>query len=145
MEVTLEANPDDLNADKLKELLSIGVNRLSIGIQSFDDGHLSFLNRLHNSGDALRSVKLSQDIGIENISIDLIYGIRSTDHRIWRTDLEIVASLGVPHISAYCLTIEEETVFGRWKRKGTLHEAEDEFSAQQFELLLVNVLLILYH
>jgi oxygen-independent coproporphyrinogen-3 oxidase len=135
VEITVEANPDDLTEDKLKALKSIGVNRLSIGIQSFDDGQLRYMNRAHNALQAETSVTLAQRIGFDNISIDLIYGIPSPDHRLWRRDLERALSLKIQHISSYCLTIEPSTVFGKRKEKGILKAEDEEYNAQQFELL----------
>ncbi len=134
-EITLEANPEDLNAASLEHLVRLGVNRLSIGIQSFHDEHLKFMNRSHTSAQASKSVKLAQQAGIENISIDLIYGIPSDSHFVWQSDLEKAIALGVPHISAYCLTIEEKTVFGKWQKTGKIAPIDDEFAAEQFEIL----------
>ncbi len=139
VEITLEANPDDLKAEKLQELKSIGINRLSIGVQSFNEQHLKYLNRAHNSTEAANCVKLAQNYGFDNISIDLIYGIPSADHSIWENDLTTAIELGIKHISAYCLTIEEKTTFGNWLKKGKIPPIEDEFSAQQFEMLLISL------
>ncbi|MDF9794762.1 oxygen-independent coproporphyrinogen-3 oxidase [Catalinimonas alkaloidigena] len=135
-EITLEANPDDLNADKLKILKTAGINRLSIGIQSFHEPHLKFLNRAHNANEASNCVQFAQDVGFDNISIDLIYAIPAKDHAIWESDLAKAIALQVQHISSYCLTIEEKTVFGNWLRKGKLKEVEDNYAAEQFEMLL---------
>lgn len=136
LELTLEANPDDLNQAYLKDLVHLGINRLSIGIQSFDPNHLTYLNRAHSALEAERCVKNAQDVGIGNISIDLIYGIPSVDHKIWYKDLECAIHLNVPHISAYCLTIEPNTVFGKWLKTSKIKNVEDEFSGDQFEILL---------
>ncbi|GAA4819816.1 radical SAM family heme chaperone HemW [Algivirga pacifica] len=135
-EITLEANPDDLNASKLQDLAEVGINRLSIGIQSFHDPFLKMMHRAHNAQEADTCVKLAQDAGIENISIDLIYGIPADTHQYWEEDLQKAMALKVPHISSYCLTIEEKTVLGNWTKKGRFKPAEDEFSATQFERLL---------
>ncbi len=134
-EVTLEANPDDLTAVKLHELKSSSVNRLSIGIQSFYEPHLQYMNRAHTAQEAQTCVKKSQDAGFENISIDLIYGIPYQDHTVWKNDLQQATSLNIQHISAYCLTIEPGTAFGNWLRKGKIKPVEEEFSIQQFNLL----------
>ncbi|MCY7350825.1 MAG: radical SAM family heme chaperone HemW [Cytophagaceae bacterium] len=135
-EVTLEANPDDLTNEKLIQFKTLGVNRLSIGIQSFDEANLRHLHRIHTATEGESSVRRAQDVGIENISIDLIYAIGSApDHRIWEHDLAKAISLGVPHISAYCLTIEPQTVFGNWLKRKKIQPIDDEFAAQQFELL----------
>jgi oxygen-independent coproporphyrinogen-3 oxidase len=93
------------------------------------------MNRAHNALQAETSVTLAQRIGFDNISIDLIYGIPSPDHRLWRRDLERALSLKIQHISSYCLTIEPSTVFGKRKEKGILKAEDEEYNAQQFELL----------
>ena len=135
-EITLEANPDDLKADKLKTVRKAGINRLSIGIQSFHEPHLRYLNRAHDSAEAQKCVTLAQDTGFDNISIDLIYAIPAEDHSIWQRDLAQAMALQPQHISSYCLTIEEKTAFGNWLRKGKIQEMSDDFAAEQFELLL---------
>lgn len=134
-EITLEANPDDLNIAKLKSMRNTGINRLSIGIQSFHEPHLQYLNRAHNAQEAIDCVKSAQDTGFNNISIDLIYAIPAPDHAIWAHDLQTALSLHPQHISSYCLTIEEKTVFGNWLRKQKIQEADEEFAAEQFEML----------
>lgn len=148
-EITLEANPDDITKEKLQIFQRFGINRLSIGIQTFDAANLKFLNRIHTSIQAEDSVKLSQDVGIDNITIDLIYAINPLEtlpkkdrknalggHSIWHSDLGKAIELNVPHISAYCLTIEEKTVFGNWQKKNKISPIDDRFSAEQFEMLL---------
>ena len=135
-EITLEANPDDLTPTKLKQLATAGINRLSIGIQSFDSSHLTYLHRIHTAGEAESCVKNAQDLGIEAISIDLIYAIPSENHLLLEKDLEKAASLNVPHLSAYCLTIEPQTVFGKWLKNKKIQPIEDEFAAQQFEIVV---------
>jgi oxygen-independent coproporphyrinogen-3 oxidase len=136
VEVTLEANPDDLNPEKLSEMKSAGVNRLSIGIQSFDETVLKFLNRAHTSTEALNCVKNARKAGIQNISIDLIYSIPGQDEETLQKNLATALSLLPNHISAYSLTVEEKTVFGRWANKGKLQAMEDDQAAQQFELVM---------
>ncbi len=138
-EITLEANPDDLSSSKLEELHQVGINRLSIGIQSFHQAHLQYLHRAHTSTQAKECIKTAQDIGIENISIDLIYAIPAHNHQIWQNDLNEAISLNVPHISSYSLTIEEKTTFGNWLKKGKIHVADEEFAATQFEMLCQNL------
>jgi oxygen-independent coproporphyrinogen III oxidase len=135
-EVTLEANPEDLTTAKLDTFKKLGVNRLSIGIQSFWDEHLRFMNRSHSSSQALKCVELAQKAGFENISIDLIYGVPFRDHSVWQNDLEKAIELNIPHISAYCLTIEEKTAFGQWQKTGKLAPIDDHFAAEQFEMLV---------
>jgi oxygen-independent coproporphyrinogen-3 oxidase len=135
-EVTLEANPDDLTPEKLRLFRQFPINRLSIGIQSFDESHLRYLNRAHNATQAEDCVGLARLAGFENISIDLIYAIPAEDHRIWQSDLERAIQLGVTHISSYCLTIEPQTTFGKWLERGKIKAVEEEFAARQFEILV---------
>ncbi len=113
-EITLEANPDDLVSEKLVAFKKIGINRLSIGIQSFDDAVLKFLNRAHDSRLATSSFQDARDVGFENISIDLMYALPGQDLKDWKKNIDRALSLGPNHISAYSLTIEEKTVFGKW-------------------------------
>ncbi|RDV13089.1 coproporphyrinogen III oxidase family protein [Pontibacter diazotrophicus] len=135
-EITLEANPDDLTPAKLQELHAAGINRLSIGLQSFHGPHLHMMNRAHSATESLQCVKDAQAAGFDNITVDLIYGIPAPDHSIWHRDLETLFSLGVPHVSCYALTIEPDTALGRWSKKGKFKPAEDEYTARQFEILL---------
>ena len=135
-EITLEANPDDLSTAKLAELRAAGINRLSIGLQSFYEPHLRLMNRAHTAEESTMAVRRAQDAGFENISIDLIYGVPAPSHHIWEADLANAFALGVPHVSAYALTIEPGTAFGHRLQKGTFKAAPDEFVATQFEMLL---------
>ena len=136
VEITLEVNPDDLNKYYLKEIKSIGINRLSIGIQSFNNEVLKFLNRRHNAGQAINSVNLAKSSGFNNISIDLIYGIPNMDIYEWEKTLEKAIKLNIEHISAYHLTIEKNTVFGKMKKQGKLKEVNEELSWEQFNMLI---------
>ena len=136
VEVTLEANPDDLNSQKLNEMKAAGVNRLSIGIQSFDETVLKFLNRAHTATEALGCVDAAHKVGIQNISIDLIYSIPGQNEETLKRNLATALTLQPNHISAYSLTLEEKTVFGHWASKGKLHPIEEDLSAQQFELVM---------
>ena len=140
-EITLEANPDDLignSSDQIGplHLFRRYVNRLSIGIQSFHEPNLRFMNRAHSATEAENCVRLAQDAGFDNLTIDLIYGVPAETHGIWQADLAKAVSFGVPHMSAYCLTIEPGTVFGTMLKKGRLQTADDEFSAEQFTMLV---------
>lgn len=135
-EITLEANPDDLSKEKLRELRAAGINRLSIGLQSFYEPHLRLMNRAHTADESIKSVKNAQEAGFDNISVDLMYGIPAPDHSIWQQDMAILFELGVQHVSCYGLTIEPDTALGRWSKKGTFKPAEDDFTAEQFEMLL---------
>lgn len=120
IEITLEANPDDLIQNFLKGIHEAGVNRLSIGTQSFYEPDLKMMNRAHNSSEAESSIKRSQDVGIENISIDLIYGSPTSDFGIWKENLNKTIELEVPHVSSYALTVEPKTAISNWIEKGKL-------------------------
>lgn len=134
-EFTVEANPDDLTISYLEGLKKIGTNRLSIGIQSFIERDLQWMNRRHSAQEAIESVKLSQQAGFNNITIDLIYGIPSMSLDKWKHNLETALSLDIQHLSAYHLTIEDKTIFGRRQEKGQLAQIDDEESEKQFLLL----------
>ena len=135
-EITLEANPDDLTKEKLLLFKKYHINRLSIGIQSFHEEHLKSLNRIHSSQEAETCVKLSQDIGIQNLTIDLIYAIPAESHAIFEVDLQKAVSLKTNHISAYCLTIEPKTVFAKWLKQGKIQVIDDDYAATQFDMLV---------
>lgn len=134
-EITLEANPDDLSHKNLEMLRSLGVNRLSIGIQSFDDNVLRFLNRAHSSTQASECLNEARAAGFNNISIDLIYAIPKQDDALWRKNIELGMSFSPEHISAYSLTIEEKTVFGNWLKSGKLKVESDDVAASQMGML----------
>lgn len=138
-EVTLEANPDDLTLQRLEALRHLGVNRLSIGIQSFNDDVLKFLNRSHNAGSASQCVLDARKTGFDNISIDLIYAIPVQDNHMWIDNIRKAIDLQPNHISSYSLTIEEKTVFGNWAAKGKLTAVNEDIAADQFETL-INIL-----
>jgi oxygen-independent coproporphyrinogen-3 oxidase len=138
-EITLEANPDDLSPAKLAELVASPVNRLSIGLQSFHEPHLRLMNRAHSAQESGQAVRAAQAAGFENISVDLIYGVPAASHAIWEDDLARLLELGVPHVSAYALTIEPDTAFGRRLKKGTFVAPPEEFVAHQFETLLARL------
>lgn len=135
-EITCECNPDDLTDGKTAELASIGINRLSIGIQSFNDKTLQSFNRAHDATLALSCVEKARNEGIENISIDLIFGAPNQSMSDLKFDLEKIKELDVPHVSIYGMTIEENTAFGKWYQKGQLKPLEDEQAAQQFEVIM---------
>ncbi len=136
-EITLEANPEDIDSETAQGWKDLGVNRLSIGIQSFDDKILTWMNRAHNAEQAMAGVSAVQNTGITNITIDLIYGVHSRSQAAWEDEIERALRLNVPHISAYCLTIEPDTVFGHQAAKGKQLAHLDENSSQEF-LALVN-------
>lgn len=135
-EVTLEANPDDLTTEKLRAFKTAGVTRLSIGIQSFNDPVLQFLNRSHRSKTAIESIHKAHDAGFSNISIDLIYAIPDVTLSEWDENINQAIDLDVAHISAYTLTIEPNTVFGKYASTGKLKMVPDEIAATQMEFLI---------
>ncbi len=135
-EVTLEANPDDLSPEKLAQLKAVGINRLSIGIQSFDDNILKFLNRAHRASEAVQCIHQARKAGFDNISMDLIYSIPGQDDALLNKNLATALTLNPEHISAYSLTVEEKTVFGRWASQGKLTAMAEDRSAQQFLLVM---------
>ena len=136
IEFTLEANPDDLTEDKIKDFVQIGINRLSIGTQSFDDNVLTFLNRSHSSKQAKQAIKLSLKNNIENISLDLIYGIPYQSKQQWKKNLEELVRLNPNHISCYALTIEEKTAFGNWTRQGKIIPVEEDSISEEYEYMV---------
>lgn len=134
-EITIEANPDDIDKRYIDALRRTPVNRVSLGVQSFDDAELCFMNRRHTAMQARDAVKRLQDSGLENITIDLIYGVDGFGEHILRRSLSEALSLGVKHISAYHLTIEPETAFGRRLGRGELLEVAEEQSEIEYALV----------
>lgn len=135
-EVTLEANPDDLNEEKIVALKEAGINRISLGVQSFDNTILKFLNRAHTGEDALASIDLLRKHGSNNLSIDLIHSIPGQDDLMLRKNLEKILAIAPAHISVYSLTIEEKTVFGKRASRGFLSPIDEAQSAGQFEIAM---------
>jgi oxygen-independent coproporphyrinogen-3 oxidase len=135
-EITFEANPDDLTEKYLSDLKKTGINRLSIGIQSFDDNQLKILNRRHNACQAVEAVRIAQRTGFNNISIDLIYGLPFQNIDEWEKDLEKAFSLSIHHLSAYALTFEEKTLLSKQKEKKLIEPADEELIIKMYELLL---------
>ena len=133
-ETTLEANPDDLNKEKIKALSGIGINRLSIGIQSFSDSDLQLMNRAHNAAEATACIEDSLEY-IDNISIDLIYGIPGTSLGHWEKNLTMAMSYNLPHISSYALTVEPRTALKKFIEDGKVKELDEADVARQFGLL----------
>lgn len=135
-EITLEANPDDLTPQRIKELCRLPVNRLSIGIQTFDSARLRMLRRRHDGGQAMKAVGDCQDAGLENISIDLIYGLPGQTLEEWEADLDQAIALQVQHISAYALIYEENTPLWRMRQEHQVEEAAEELSLDMFNTLM---------
>ena len=134
-EITLEANPDDISTNKLSEWGKIGINRLSLGLQTFDNDQLVTLNRSHSTFDAERAIGSILNSNIENFTIDLIYGLPGQGLDTWRKNLEKVIGYDIPHISSYALTIEEKTVLGHWQKKGKMHFASEEDYEKEYNLM----------
>lgn len=135
-EVTLEANPDNLTPEYIQALQSTPVNRLSIGVQSFHDKDLQYMNRAHNAREADYSIKMAQDKGFENISIDLIYGTPTMNDAEWLDNINTALRLNVPHISSYALTVEAKTALAHAIEKGSSKEPDAAQTAAQFEQLM---------
>lgn len=135
-EITLEANPDDLDQQKVKDLKQTAINRFSIGIQSFFDDDLGWMNRAHSAREAESSVKRAQDAGFENITVDLIYGYPLLTTAKWKQNIEKVFSLEVPHVSAYSMTVEPNTALATFIRKKKSPPLNEEQSAEQFLTLM---------
>lgn len=136
-EITMEANPDDLSAAYLSSLKNeTAVNRFSIGVQSFFEEDLQYMNRAHNAQEAINCIKVAQKTGFENLSVDLIYGTPTMNNERWTKNLQTVFDLQVPHISCYALTVEEKTELASLIKKKKSIEPSDELMAQQFSILL---------
>lgn len=136
VEITLEANPDDLTVEKLSELATSPVNRLSIGVQSFFEEDLKFMNRAHNANEAIQSIQNAKHAGFSNLTVDLIYGSPTTSINQWKSNLQTIFDLRIPHISCYCLTVEPKTALDHFVKTGTAQPVDEEQAAQQFEILV---------
>ena len=136
VEITFEANPDDLSVEYLKDIFSTGIRRLSIGIQSFKDEYLQKMNRRHDTNQSIAAVENAAKTGFNDISVDLIYGLPGLTINQWKADLEQVFSLPVQHLSAYHLTYHKGTPFYTWLKKGTLKALKETESIKQFEILI---------
>ncbi|HEY8959459.1 radical SAM family heme chaperone HemW [Chitinophaga sp.] len=135
-EITLEANPDDLTAEKLIQLKNAGINRLSIGVQSFHEEDLTWMNRAHNSRQAEDCIKLAQDLGFHNITIDLIYGGPTLTDEGWEQNVKQAIALGIPHLSCYALTVEPGTALDHFIKKKKMAATDPDKAAQHFEMLM---------
>ena len=134
-EITLEANPDDVTAEWIAELKQTPVNRISMGVQTFHDPLLHTLRRRHSSQQARQAVRLLQEAGYDNLSIDLIYGLPGQTMEMWQSDVEQAIQLGTPHLSAYSLMFEEGTPLTRMLEAGLVQEMSDDLSWQCYEYL----------
>lgn len=135
-EITIELNPDDVTPIYLKGLRNLGINRISLGIQSWRDADLKMLNRRHDSASAVTALKDTFNAGFENVTIDLIYGIPGMSSQEWASNLDFSFSFDIKHLSAYHLTIEKGTVFGKMQEKGLITEIDEEESTSLFNILV---------
>ncbi len=133
-EITLEANPDDLSAEKIRQLAQSKINRLSIGIQSFFEADLKLMNRAHNAQEATACIEEATRY-FKNISIDLIYGLPNMDNTRWKQNIEKALSFNVPHISSYALTVEPQTALASFVEKGLVTPVDDEAAHAHFHIL----------
>lgn len=135
-EITLEANPDDIDLERLSFWKQVGINRLSIGLQSFKESDLQWMNRAHSVNEALQCVSLARKSGITNISVDLIYGLPHLSMEEWKQHIETVLAMDVQHISAYCLTIEEKTALHHLVESKKIVPAGEDDQSEQFIFLI---------
>ena len=134
-EITVEANPDDVSDEWAEQLAKTQINRVSLGVQSFDDGELKFMNRRHSAQEAAEAVRRVQRAGISNVTIDLIFGVDGYGDEVLENSIAQALELGVQHISAYHLTIEPNTAFGRRRERGLMREVDEEQSEKEFRLM----------
>jgi oxygen-independent coproporphyrinogen-3 oxidase len=141
-ETTIETNPDDISLEKINEWKAFGIDRVSLGIQTFDNDLLKFMNRAHDSHQSLEALSLLLNNDLENITIDLIYAKNAKkfdlekQNSILRNDLDIIEKYNLKHISAYNLTIEDSTVFGKWVKQKKLEPIGEDYAAEQYEILI---------
>ena len=135
IELTLEANPDDINTSIVKTWKSLGINRLSIGLQSLNNEELLFMNRSHTAEESLTAVEISLQAGIDNINVDLIYGSHLKTNEQWETELKWAMNSGANHLSAYALTVENKTVLEHRIKQGLIPEMNDSHQSKQFRYL----------
>lgn len=135
-EITLEANPDTINKEQLFDLKSLGINRISVGIQSFNDDDLKYLDRKHDSKHALQIIDDLKSVGFEKLTLDLIYGIPTLTEEKWNKNLDIFFSTGISHLSAYALTVEPKTILGQRIEKGDLQDVSEEETVRHYNILV---------
>ncbi|HOY11480.1 MAG TPA: radical SAM family heme chaperone HemW, partial [Saprospiraceae bacterium] len=138
IEITLECNPDDLSGQYLSDILEVGINRLSIGVQSFYDSDLKFMNRAHNSLEAKTCIQNALSAGFDNITIDLIYGSPTTTNDMWLENIQRALGSGIHHLSSYALTVEDKTKLNYDVKLGKVH-VNEETAATQFDILLAQL------
>ncbi len=131
-EVTLEANPEDITAEAVAAWRASGINRLSIGIQSFDDRVLRWMHRVHDASSAKRAVAVARDGGLEHFSLDLIFAVPESLARDWSRDVDMMLALTPDHLSLYGLTVEPHTPLGRWQARGEVQESSEDRYETEF-------------
>ena len=136
VEITLEANPDDLNKKVISAIRKTRINRLSMGVQSFMDEDLKYLNRAHNVNQVFSAIKLAQDAGYGNMGIDLIFGIPTLSNENWEGNISVFHGLDIPHLSAYALTVEPKTALDVLIRKGKMTPVDEDKTVSQFRILM---------
>lgn len=136
VEITMECNPDDCSLENLSNWKELGVNRLSIGIQSFNDEQLKWMNRSHQAADSLNAVRNAKEVGFDELSLDLMYGLPNMALEEWKEQLLQIIALNPEHISAYCLTVEQKTALSKWVKEGKLVVSNNDQQSEQFELLV---------
>ena len=132
IEITIEANPEDINQEQILSWSTMGFNRVSIGVQSFRDRDLKYMNRIHNSKQAKNSLRLLKESSINNLNVDLIYGYPELDNSAWKKNLDEVISLKIPHISCYCMTVEPKTPLDYFIKKGKQKKLNSSQGNAQF-------------
>ena len=135
-EITFEANPDDLSVEYLKELFGLGVNRLSIGVQSLSDDYLQWMNRTHSTNDAMNSIHNARNIGFENINVDLIYGLPDLQDDVWQSEITNCIKAGITHLSTYNLTVEPKTILHHQVKTNRVRMPADDHIRRQYYILM---------
>ncbi|PHR26607.1 MAG: coproporphyrinogen III oxidase [Fluviicola sp.] len=135
-EISLEANPDDISIESLREWKELGINRLSIGLQSFKAADLEWMNRAHTVDESQNCVRLAQSEGFDDLTVDLIYGLPNLTMDEWKSHVQTVIDFDVPHISAYCLTVEEKTALHKMVTAGKIDSVSEDVQSEQFLILL---------
>jgi oxygen-independent coproporphyrinogen III oxidase len=133
-EITVETNPEDVTIDAMRAWRDAGVNRLSLGVQSFHDDVLAWMHRTHDAAAARRAIDVAREAGFTNISIDLIFAVPASLTRSWERDLDEAIAMDLPHVSVYGLTIEPKTPLGRWVARSEVEESPDESFETEFML-----------
>ncbi len=139
VEITLECNPDDCSMENLGKWKALGVMRLSMGIQSFDEEQLRWMNRSHTAADSMNAVLNAKQVGFDELSLDLIYGLPNLTLEDWKKQIQQIVALNPEHISAYCLTVEEKTVLSKWVAEGKIAISNVDQQSEQFELLVLEL------